>query len=244
VLAVLLFDGDLDNLTEDADGAAIHEAKWFRFLGRRERWTLFIYVTTLVPAMIFDDLGPVMSLTGSLGASSLAYIAPGLVYFGLNGEIFLQWTGDYLRRNGYSSIIDQSSANYVDNGEIELPMVGDSSARMEAPADAFHPSSFALKPWWWWPALMPVWIGLASRGSTGTDQFFADIEPEPTPKPTESSYIEVLVNNDDDDETLHPTRGDFCYSVVLIIFGVIAAVAGVGSNVYVQVHGIYDGSNT
>jgi len=36
---------------------------------RRHRLTLVIYILTLIPALIFDDLGPVLSITGAIGAS-------------------------------------------------------------------------------------------------------------------------------------------------------------------------------
>ena len=233
VLAIIFFQGNMDNMTEGADGELIPETKFCRFIGRRERWTFYLYGMTLVPALIFDDLGPVLSLTGSLGASSIAYIAPGLVYFGLNGDTFLEWTGDYLRRNGYST-----GSIHVGGGEVELPVMGDSTAKMQTISDVALEHANTRKPWWWWPSLMPIWTALASRGSLGTKRFFADMGIDTDFPPNhEPNYIEVRV--DGNGETAHPTREDFCYSVVFIVFGVIAAVAGVLSNIYIQVYGIF-----
>jgi sodium-coupled neutral amino acid transporter 11 len=231
VLAVMFFNGSLDNMVENADGELIPETKWLGVIGKRERWTFYLYVMTLVPALIFDDLGPVLSMTGSIGASSIAYIAPGVVYFGLNGDTFLNWTGDYLRRNGYYSTQRTNEA-----GDIELPVVGDSSAKIQASVETLHPSNFFQVPWWWYPALMPIWVALASRGSRGCKQFFAGMGIEETVQPSEASaYMEAEFQ---DDETVFPSKRDFCYSIVFIIFGVIAAVAGVCSNIYVQIHNI------
>jgi len=49
---------------------------------RRGRMTIAMYILALIPALIFDDLGPVLSITGSLGGSFLAYIGPGLAFLG------------------------------------------------------------------------------------------------------------------------------------------------------------------
>jgi len=48
-----------------------------------------LVVLALVPALAVDNLGIVLSLTGAVGASAIAYIAPGLIYLGVNGEEFL-----------------------------------------------------------------------------------------------------------------------------------------------------------
>jgi len=56
------------------EGEDSNSSKW---LGRNSKISLFLYVSSLIPALIFDDLGPVLSFTGSLGGSSIAYIAPG-----------------------------------------------------------------------------------------------------------------------------------------------------------------------
>jgi sodium-coupled neutral amino acid transporter 11 len=52
--------------------------------------TVAVFILTMIPALILDDLGIVLALTGCLGASSIAYIAPGLIYLGLYGNDFLR----------------------------------------------------------------------------------------------------------------------------------------------------------
>ena len=42
--------------------------------------TLVLWLSTTVLAMIFDDLGIVLSLTGSIAASCLGYILPGIIF--------------------------------------------------------------------------------------------------------------------------------------------------------------------
>lgn len=57
---------------------------------RRVGLTVSLFLLSIVPASIFDDLGPVLALTGAVGGSSLCYLGPGGVYLGVHGERFLQ----------------------------------------------------------------------------------------------------------------------------------------------------------
>ncbi|KAL7559444.1 hypothetical protein ACA910_010002 [Epithemia clementina (nom. ined.)] len=82
VLVEMFFDGDVDGK---------RDTTFSKYCGRRQRITFFIYVSTLVPALVVDDLGPVLSLTGALGASFLSYIGTGAVYLGLNGDDFMMY---------------------------------------------------------------------------------------------------------------------------------------------------------
>ena len=76
-----LFSYD-DSNAGDADEANV---------GVRYKVTVLLYLATLLPALVFDDLGPVLSITGSLGGSCIAYIAPGMVYLGVYGDEFIAY---------------------------------------------------------------------------------------------------------------------------------------------------------
>lgn len=144
VIIQLVYNGNMDNTTVGPNGEQIPEQKMLGFLGRRELVTLGLYVMTLIPALIVDDLGPVLSLTGSLGASCIAYIAPGLVYIGVNGADFMQWATGSVRVKNTGGAAP---------GEVELPVAGDSSANMEVRNDDFS-NMGGSKPWWWFPTGM------------------------------------------------------------------------------------------
>ena len=192
------------------------EQKFLGLLGRRELVTLAIYVMTLIPALIVDDLGPVLSLTGSLGASSIAYIAPGLAYIGINGADFLQWATGSIRTKDAG----------VD-GEVELPVVGETSASLEVGIDA---TMHGRKPWWWFPTGMPIWTAIASRGDAGVKLFLAELGV------SESDVASALSENE---EVVVPVKRDYVISIIFIICGLVAAVLGIASNVYVQVNNIF-----
>lgn len=190
----------------------------FLCLGRRQAWTFLIYILALIPALIVDDLGPVLSITGSLGGSCVSYIAPGLVYLGLHGEEFLALiTGALDKHRGGSS-----------NGDIELPVAGDANAVMQAPqVTASHKE--LSKPWWWFPLLMPIWCAIASTGSTSMREKLARAQFPQT------NLRDSLADEDD----LVATRRDFCVAIFFVVFGVVAVIAGILSNVYVQLNGVF-----
>lgn len=224
VLVQLLFNGNMDKTTVGNDGEVVPERKILGYLGRRELWAIYLYVAALIPALIVDDLGPVLSITGSLGASSIAYIAPGLVYLGVNGDHFLEWTGQALQNRGFDS-----NKNVAPNGEVELPVAGDARATIETVPDASFPDG--RKPWWWWPLLMPIWVAIASSGCKGTKTYLSALGQEvgrPLRGPSQ-----------DEDEVVVPRPRDYIWSAVFITFGILAAVCGLASNIYVQVKSIF-----
>ena len=214
VMVQMMYNGDMDGPNPNS---------WFN---RRVTVTLAIYVCTLIPGLLLDDLGPVLSLTGSLGASCLAYIGTGLVYLGVNGEDFMNYLAGYLRQKGYGS----SSATGASKGagEVELPVVGDATARISsnaAPVD--HSSLQGSKPWWWWLGGFPLWVAIASTGSHGTSAFLTDfhsVAGQPTT---------------DEEGTIGPRVRDYYISMFFIAFGILAAVVGVSSSIYVEVHNIF-----
>jgi sodium-coupled neutral amino acid transporter 11 len=222
VLVKLIFNGDMDAETVGPNGESIPEAKRFGFLGRREMVTLGIYVATLIPALIVSDLGPVLSLTGSLGASCIAYIGPGLVYLGVNGEEFLIYTAKMLEDRGY-----KTNKGGSENGQIELPVVGISGATIEVKPES--PSiPHGIKPWWWYLGGFPIWCAIASTGSLGTRTFLMAMEVD--------GGAGAPSENKDDEEVIGPCRRDYYISMFFIIFGVVAMVVGVACNIYGTYH--------
>lgn len=213
VMVQMMYNGDMDGPNPNS------------WTNRRVLVTIAIYICTLIPALILDDLGPVLSLTGSLGASCLSYIATGLVYLGINGEDFLNYLAEYMRNKGYGGDVTGASKGA---GEVELPVVGDASARMPnnaAPAD--HSSLQGSKPWWWWIGGFPIWVAIASTGARGTSTFLADFHAAAGQPTTDESG------------TIGPRVRDYYISMFFIAFGILAAVVGVTSSIYVEIHDIF-----
>lgn len=175
--------------------------------------------STLAPALAFSDIGPVLSLTGAVGGSCLAYLGPGLVCLGLNGEEFLTRIGSYLeswrRRKGYSA-----SSNYAEVTEGDLPVLAKDSEEY-----SYEKIKSGRKPLWYYILLLPIWTSIANSGATNMRKKLAakSIVPDGSSGTGESK--EVLPN---------PTNLDFCVCIFFIVFGIVSAVAGVLSYVYVQ----------
>ncbi|CAJ1932432.1 unnamed protein product [Cylindrotheca closterium] len=205
VIMKLLYDGDMDGDTVSDNSS---------FLGslsnRRVKWTWILYLATLIPALIVDDLGPVLSITGALGGCCLAYIGPGLVYLGINGDFFLEYVGSVLDGSNPSTPPDASTD---DDGAYTNMAVDPSSTaqRLSGP-----------KPWWWYPLLMPLWVRIASHGSNGMQERLAGL----------AAQHRLSLNNEDylGTETVIPTKRDYFLSIFFIVFGTISLIAGLLSN--------------
>jgi len=74
-------------------GRRAHEGDDHSVLARRDRRvaiTLALYLLSLAPALLCNDLGSVFSVSGSLGGSALSYVGPGMTYLGIHGADFLE----------------------------------------------------------------------------------------------------------------------------------------------------------
>ena len=185
------------------------------FLGTRHRISLLIYIATLIPALIFDDLGPVLSITGSLGGSCIAYIAPGMAYLGIYGEEFIALT----------KIICKKKKG--EQSELELPVAGDARVKaatsnrvtesdlpIEGKASTVLQTTEIVQPWWWYPCLLPIWIQIASVASQNMNANLSQANTSPA-QPKENDEIAAA-----------PRGRDFVTAIFFIVFGVIAAIAG------------------
>jgi hypothetical protein len=78
---------------------------------------------------------------------------------------------------------------------------------------------------------MPLWVAIASQGDRGARQFLHDLGV--------SQGFPCRGPSEDEEEIVGPCKRDYVISIVLIVFGVVAAVCGVLSNIYVQVNNIF-----
>merc|ERR1712194_144217 len=92
----------------------------------------------LLPALAFDDTGIVLSLTGSIAGSVLAYVAPGLAFLGVNGHAFLELCcrllGYYKEKESTNTdnneLQSTNDHDHDNNKSIELPMIGNSNLKL------------------------------------------------------------------------------------------------------------------
>jgi len=235
VIVDLFYDGDMDGShppTADADDKRTY------WLNRREKVTLISYIMALLPALVFDDTGIVLSLTGAIAGSVLAYIGPGLAYIGINGNSFLEiccrFLGYHKKQKQEHDVNEEATDD--DDSRIELPMIGNSSLKMnekQPTTEEYYTfiNSSCCKPIWWYLFGFPLWSSIAYIGSTGMKQ---QSDNESSMDESNSSILSESTAHDDipTSELEIPRTRDFVIATFFIIFGAVAFVLGIAENVH------------
>ena len=79
-------------MTNLFQGREAHEGDDHAVLDRWDRrWatTIALLLSVLIPALNYDDVGIVLAWTGTVAATTLTYIGPGVLFIGVHGEEFL-----------------------------------------------------------------------------------------------------------------------------------------------------------
>lgn len=215
VLVQLVHAGDMDAHDDpNHSGQEGEEAGGYGPLNRRQTWSLAIYLMVLMPALIVDDLGPVLSITGSIAGGGIAYCGPGLVYLGVNGEAFLCFCHNMLMNRG-----GRTAPTVVDS---DLPIAGDANVKADSDDENIIETLDATsKPLWWYIFGYPIWSKIAKVGMKNMD---ARVNNE-----MNNSFSVAY-----DENTMLPKKKDYFISIFFIVFGVVSAIVGVASNIYVQ----------
>jgi len=162
-------------------GRRAHEGDDHAILARMDRrigLTLFLYLTALIPAVIFEDLGSVLSVTGAIGGSSLSYIGPGAVYLAVHGEDILK-----LIKKRWPDYCTGSDSNLIDEEE------GNTNENISE----VHTSTFykILDCVTWHIFLMPIWCKICSTGSMQLKEF-KEKEAVKSPHPNRLGEVKRL----------------------------------------------------
>jgi hypothetical protein len=125
---------------------------------RRVATTLVIYLACLIPALYTKNVGSVLAISGTIGASSLAYIGPGLIYMAVYGEEFLALVNETW---------GASSPTTVDNERKPLEsssLLSNKSSSSEPTSKSESMLEIFSKDVAWYILLMPIWCAIADRG--------------------------------------------------------------------------------
>lgn len=79
-------------MTNLFQGREAHEGDDHKILDRLDRRvtvTVLLYLSALIPALYYDDVGIVLALSGTVAATTLTYIGPGLLFIGVHGQEFI-----------------------------------------------------------------------------------------------------------------------------------------------------------
>ena len=158
VCVVLLFEGPRAHRGDDS---AILD----RF-DRRIFLTVALYIFAMIPATILTDMGFVLALAGVIGASSLAYIGPGMLYLSVHGGRFLELSDEFF----YST----DAANAQQDPSESTPLVDLTANRT---AKQF---GTPLKQILWYLGCFPVWSKVASIGNEMVIKYARDLASHST----------------------------------------------------------------
>ena len=189
----------------------------------------------------------VLIQTGSLGGSCISYIGPGMVYLGVNGDVFQELCHKMLENWNHLQEDKKRVDGHLQSNqpvEMELPVAGDAEQAGTPSAEWTGPVDLPLagerrviaatdgvgsfsKPFWWYLGGFPIWWAIASTGSNGMRERLSSAA---------EGYWDATAegHKDIENEKYFPTKGGFCLAVFFIMFGVVAAVAGLVSNLVVQ----------
>jgi len=178
VLVVFLFEGRKAHEGDDTSVLA-------RF-DRRIALTVCLYLSTLVPALLCQNLGHVLAATGAVGGSCLSYIGPGAIYLGIHGDQFLAliyengWWRRFIQQEDlegiHTTILHNSIRLSSSNNSQQVPsettslLAVTSGTDPNNPGDNLHDDSTsnaivkAIQVFTWYLLGMPVWCWIARFG--------------------------------------------------------------------------------
>lgn len=140
VMIVLLFSG-----------RQAHEGNDHTVLARSDRrfgLTFTLYLLAIIPALVFDDIGVVLSATGAIGGSCLSYLGPGMIYLGIHGKIFLEHVSSWwFLRGTWNTLLWHYPANNTPH------------SRQRGVVES------AILIFLWYVTLMPLWCFISEIGS-------------------------------------------------------------------------------
>eukprot|EP00529_Nitzschia_sp_RCC80_P010480 CAMPEP_0113441098 /NCGR_PEP_ID=MMETSP0014_2-20120614/900_1 /TAXON_ID=2857 /ORGANISM="Nitzschia sp." /LENGTH=775 /DNA_ID=CAMNT_0000331917 /DNA_START=119 /DNA_END=2443 /DNA_ORIENTATION=+ /assembly_acc=CAM_ASM_000159 len=168
-------------------GRSAHEGDDTTVLDRRDRriiLTCALYLAALVPAVIFDELGDVLAVTGALAGSSLSYFAPGCIYLAIHGSRFLQLSTSFY---GRKKVLGERSDGTMQSVPA-LPSTtknGKDSETIPLYCESIRPEASTREDSSWFVAFsktilfystgMPVWIYIASWGKQSLTTHVSDL---------------------------------------------------------------------
>lgn len=170
-------------------GRRAHEGDDSAILNRRDRrigLTAALYLLAVIPAALFEDMGPVLAITGAVGGSCMSYIGPGALFMGIHGGRFIEliessWLGSVLKRQQKQS----SSSTLLIANQIEQPTVAVETTPLVASAaqakqivkaadkaktsvtETENCFVYAIKLMVWYLLGMPFWCSIAKQGKRG-----------------------------------------------------------------------------
>jgi hypothetical protein len=145
-------------------------------------------------------------------------MAPGLCYLAVNGGEFLAHANNLLTKNKH-----QQGSGVT---QADLPVDGNANQVMSNATVVVDIES-GQKPFWWYLAGFPIWCKIATVGRQNMTRRINQEGEMSSSTPQD---------NVSEENALVPNGREFCIAIFFVIFGLVAVIAGVGSNIYVQIN--------
>jgi hypothetical protein len=150
------------------NGRRAHEGDDHAVLARKDRRvavTTGLYLFTLLPALIVDDLGKVFSLSGALGGATLSYMGPGLMYIAVHGAEFLDrveksWGSNYVKNYTWTKMQPNNDMSDLDF-HIQRSRYGGKIAKQNDRKNVISQCCDYIS---WHIFIMPLWCRIAAHG--------------------------------------------------------------------------------
>ena len=190
-------------------GRSAHEGNDAHILSRADRrigLTTALYILAVIPAVLTNDLGPVLAITGTVGGSCLSYLGPGVIYLGVHGERFLSLARQaFGRRNEASEEHSVTQSN--ENGADETtPLVVGGDA-MNIITSENQDTVEVVGVWnhiLWYLTGMPLWCAIARSGKVQLQEHITEMTMK-SPHPirigdVEYKRVAIPLNRDDNED--------------------------------------------
>ena len=190
-------------------GRSAHEGNDAHILSRADRrigLTTALYILAVIPAVLTNDLGPVLAITGTVGGSCLSYLGPGVIYLGVHGERFLSLARQaFGRRNEANEEHSVTQSN--ENGADETtPLVVGGDA-MNIITSENQDTVEVVGVWnhiLWYLTGMPIWCAIARSGKVQLQEHITEMTMK-SPHPirigdVEYKRVAIPLNRDDNED--------------------------------------------
>ena len=146
-------------------------------LDRRVILTWLLYVASLIPAILWESTGKVLSITGAIGGSSIAYIVPGLTFLAIHSNTFIdlihkRWDGSSEQLWGYPGRSVGEEAGHGENNSAPLRVSN-------------------MDTFFWYISGMPIWSAIAIIGQSNLAKHF-EKQDMASPSVTKPKRITVV----------------------------------------------------
>ena len=190
-------------------GRSAHEGNDAHILSRADRrigLTTALYILAVIPAVLTNDLGPVLAITGTVGGSCLSYLGPGVIYLGVHGERFLSLARQAFGRRNEASV-EHSVTQSNENGADETtPLVVGGDA-MNIITSENQDTVEVVGVWnhiLWYLTGMPIWCAIARSGKVQLQEHITEMTMK-SPHPirigdVEYKRVAIPLNRDDNED--------------------------------------------